>query len=240
MDCITPNHLEPQLSDIFIRVSLNAIRAAIPFAGDDTEESREEKYLAAVELFHEQHPRNADEAALATRYVISHVRYLHLSASAAARDLSDDKVLRLNAAAATADRLANTTRRAIKDAQKPPAAASGRQSSQHAAPAQPQSAIAPDNLGPFEDPTLGPLPAGADGWIRLVPGGRPVPHITRFQPRDRNGEPIPHYRRDLMTQAQVRASLASPRDPELEAIAIAEEDAMIAAQATGTEGRVAV
>jgi hypothetical protein len=52
-----------------------------------------------------------------------------------------------------------------------------------------------------------------------------------FQPRDRFGKPIPTDRTDLMTRAQVLATLAYPRNPELEAAAIAEEEAMIAAQA---------
>ena len=233
MDCISSDHLETELSEVFIKVSFSAIRAAIPFDADDTEESRDEKFQAAVELFRSLEPRNADEAALATRYVISHSRFLNLSARAAAHDLADDKTMRLHAAAATADRLANTTRRAIKDAQKP---APGR-SIREAAPtwSNPQSAIAPDDMGPFDDPTLGELPAGADGWVRLAPGARPIPHYSRFQPRDSHGEPIPPNRPELMTMAQRRATYASPRDPELEAIAIAEEEAAITAQAAAPE-----
>ena len=216
MDCISPEHPEPQLSATFVKVALNAIRAAIPFDADDSGESHEEKYQAAVELFHAQKPRNPDEAALATRYVIGHVRYLHLSARAAARDLDDDKVVRLNAAAATADRLANTTRRAILDAQRP-------------APAPGQLTRTP--AAASQRATPGPVPAGADGWIRLAPDAQPIAHYPRFQPRDRDGAPIPLNRSELMTMAQRRATYASPRDPELEAAAIAEEEEMIAAQA---------
>ena len=239
MDCITPDLPEPQLSETFIRVSLGAVRAAIPLDADDTEETRAEKYQAAVELFHAQHPRNTDEAALATRYVISHFRSLHLSARAATAQLPDDKMTRINAAAATADRLASANRRAIKDAQKPalgPAARAAAPGRSTRGPTSPDSTIAPDNMGPFDDPTLGPLPPGADGWIRLVPGGRPIPHLSRFQPRDSHGEPIPFHRHDLMTRAQFRATHASPRDPALDAIAIAEEEQMIAAQAAEQAG----
>ena len=233
MDTISPDHIETGLSETFIKVSLNAIRTAIPSDATDNEVSREEKYQAGAELFHALKPRNPDEAALATRYVISHLRSLHLSVRAAAPELTNDQVVRLSAAAATADRLAITMRRAIGDAQKP-ASAPGRSpaASSHPAPwHNPQSAIAPDDMGPFDDPTLGPLPAGADGWVRLAPGARPVPHYSRFQPRDCHGEPIPFNRSDLMTMAQRRATYAKVRDPKLEAIAIAEEEEMIAGQA---------
>jgi hypothetical protein len=42
---------------------------------------------------------------------------------------------------------------------------------------------------------------------------------------------IPDLRTDQMTRAQLRASLAIPRDPALEAEALAEEAAMMAEQA---------
>ena len=58
----------------------------------------------------------------------------------------------------------------------------------------------------------------------------PPPPDECFQPRDRFGNPIPGWRTDQMTRAQLYAALAYPRDPELERIALAEEEAMIAAQ----------
>jgi hypothetical protein len=51
-----------------------------------------------------------------------------------------------------------------------------------------------------------------------------------FQARDRFGQPIPRWRTNLMTKNQLFATIAYPRDPELEAAAIAEEEAMIAEQ----------
>ena len=69
------------------------------------------------------------------------------------------------------------------------------------------------------------------GFIALQPGAKPIPAIETVQPRDRFGKPIPTGRTDLMTRAQLRASLAIPRDPKLEAEALAEEEAMIAEQA---------
>jgi hypothetical protein len=59
----------------------------------------------------------------------------------------------------------------------------------------------------------------------------PAQEPDEFQPRDRFGKPIPTRRTDLMTRAQVLAVLAYPRNPELEAAAVAEEEEAIAAHA---------
>jgi hypothetical protein len=75
------------------------------------------------------------------------------------------------------------------------------------------------------------VPEVPPGFIALRPGAKPIPAVVTFQPRDRFGEPISDLRTDLMTRAQLRASLAIPRDPKLEAEALAEEEAMIAEQA---------
>jgi hypothetical protein len=58
----------------------------------------------------------------------------------------------------------------------------------------------------------------------------PRPEIYQFQPRDRFGKPIPLANWEQMTMAQRRATYAPRRDPEIEAAAIADEDAMIAEQ----------
>ena len=72
------------------------------------------------------------------------------------------------------------------------------------------------------------LPAGS---IRLAPGAEPIKHHGSFQPRDRHGNPIPLHRFQDMTPAQRRATYIFPRSAELEAIAVAEQEAMIAQQA---------
>jgi hypothetical protein len=71
----------------------------------------------------------------------------------------------------------------------------------------------------------------APSFVALRPGADPIPAVVMFQPRDRFGQPIPGGRVDQMTRALVLASLAWPRDPKLEAAAIAEEEAMMAEQA---------
>ncbi|HET7882020.1 MAG TPA: hypothetical protein VFL55_14130 [Acetobacteraceae bacterium] len=68
------------------------------------------------------------------------------------------------------------------------------------------------------------------------PPGPSLEDEGEFQPRDRFGKPIPTHRTDLMTRKQVEAVLAYPRDAGLEAAAVAEEEAMIAEQATRDVG----
>jgi hypothetical protein len=68
------------------------------------------------------------------------------------------------------------------------------------------------------------------------PAAAPEQSRDEFQPRDRFGKPIPRFRTDLMTRNQLFATIAWPRDPALEAAAIAEEDAMIAEQAAMETG----
>jgi hypothetical protein len=49
-------------------------------------------------------------------------------------------------------------------------------------------------------------------------------------PRNKNGEPIALWRFEDMTMAQRRATYGDPDDAELQAIARAEEEAMIEAE----------
>ncbi len=97
---------------------------------------------------------------------------------------------------------------------------------------KPAAAPASRTKAPPAEPECDPpeVPEVPPGFIALRPGAKPIPAVVTFQPRDRFGEPIPDLRTDLMTRAQLRASLAIPRDPELEAEALAEEAAMIAEQ----------
>jgi hypothetical protein len=74
---------------------------------------------------------------------------------------------------------------------------------------------APAALPPEPEPEPAPLP-------------RPV--IYQFQPRDRFGKPIPLHAWEQMTMAQRRATYAPKRDPDIEAAARADEEAMIAEQ----------
>ncbi|HXA20795.1 MAG TPA: hypothetical protein VNW90_00750 [Acetobacteraceae bacterium] len=66
-----------------------------------------------------------------------------------------------------------------------------------------------------------------------------IPHRPQFQPRDKSGNPIPRWRWEEMTMAQRRATYGDPDDLETQAIALAEEAAMIEAEqraAAATQG----
>jgi hypothetical protein len=58
----------------------------------------------------------------------------------------------------------------------------------------------------------------------------PIQNFSTFQPRDRFGNPVHPGDIEHLTPAQRRAAIAWPRDPALEAVAVAEEEAMIAEQ----------
>jgi hypothetical protein len=63
-----------------------------------------------------------------------------------------------------------------------------------------------------------------------APDDSPIPHLPEFQPRNRHGAPIPLHRWQDMTPKQRRATYGDPFDKETWAIAIEEEEEMIAAQ----------
>jgi len=77
-----------------------------------------------------------------------------------------------------------------------------------------------------EQPAADPAAEAPSPVCEAAP--KPAGDQGEFQPRDRSGKPIPTFRTDLMTRAQVLAVLSYPRDAALEAAAIAEEAAMIA------------
>jgi hypothetical protein len=62
----------------------------------------------------------------------------------------------------------------------------------------------------------------------------PIAHRPQYVPRNKNGEPIADWRWEDMTMAQRRATYGHPDDMELQAIARAEEEAMIEAERNGS------
>lgn len=126
---------------------------------------------------------------------------------------SDEKALRLRAGATAASRSFDTALRTLDKRQNPDSAA------------RPEGK--PASKRPSAAAQKAPPPADSD------PPAAPAPiqDIELFQPRDRHGKPIPDWRYEWMTMAQRRATYCYPRNPELEAVAIAEEEAMIAEQA---------
>jgi hypothetical protein len=227
MDMQTPDHA-PTLpaassapSHNFVEHLLDVLAAAAPGVSGDTSgraRSRED----ARELFDALNPRDAAEAQLAAIAVAAGQSAIDSFVRAARLGISDETAVRLRSNGLAAGR---TYAAALRTLRKPPPGA---------ARTKPAAAHPPTPEPKPDAPSGTPVHATAEvppGFIALQPGAKPIPAVETFQPRDRFGLPIPDWRTDLMTRAQVRASLAIPRDPVLEAEAIAEEEAMIAQQA---------
>jgi hypothetical protein len=221
MDMQTPDHTPSPtattgpLSNSFATRMLNALAATMPGASTDDADARSEMWHTTCELFRSLDPQDPADAQLAAIAVAAAQSAMDNFARAARPDLSDATVLRLRGSALAAARTYAATLRHLR---KRPAT---REETRPVAPP------APAPKAPVEEPT----PEVPPGFIALRPGAEPIPAVVMFQPRDRYGQPIPGGRVDLMTRAQVLASLAWPRDPKLEAAAIAEEEAMMAEQA---------
>jgi hypothetical protein len=129
-------------------------------------------------------------------------------ARAARPGVADEVAIRLRGSAMTAGRTYAAALRTLRKRQSEPAAT-------RTQPAAPKPAAAADP----------PRPAAVLAPDRDV-----------FQPRDRFGKPMPIFRTEQMTRAQLLATLAWPRDAALEAVAIAEEEVMIAEQAALESG----
>jgi hypothetical protein len=221
MDMQTPDHTPSPttatgpLSPSFAARMLNALAATMPGASADDADARSETWCTACELFHSLDPQDPADAQLAAIAVAAAQSAMDNFARAARPDVSNETVLRLRSSALAAGRTYAAT---LRNLRKRPAA---KEETGPAAPPAPAPKV----------PEANPSPKLQPGFVALRPGAEPIPAVEMFQPRDRLGRPIPGGRVDLMTRAQVLASLAWPRDPKLEAAAIAEEAAMMAEQA---------
>ena len=225
MDMQTPDHLinsspaEPKgpLPPVISRCLHRAVAATVPTEPTDSPETEDEKRRAAQVLFDSLHPGDPADAMLAALSIAAGLAAMDNFARAARRGISDETATRLRGSGLAAGRAYAAWLRPLRKRQ--PAAEPPR-------PAAP----APVPKAPPVEPVreVAEVPPG---FIALQPGAKPIPAVEMFQPRDRFGKPIPDLRSDLMTRAQLHASLAIPRDPVLEAEALAEEEAMMAEQA---------
>jgi hypothetical protein len=219
MDVHSPDHhpIRPKAppSAALVRRLLHALVAAMPASMRDELATPEEDRAIALELFEAAEPHDAAEAQRAAINIATGFASLGSFVRAAQAGVSGETATRLRASGLAAERACGSALRAqTKPAERP---------------------LAPKRVPPREQPEPEPAAPPAappaqvpTGHIALQAGAAPIPIIEAFQPRDRLGQPIPPHRVDLMTRAQVLAALASPRDPELEATALAEEEAMIA------------
>lgn len=205
----------------FARRRIEVLAAAMP--GD---QPAEDKVAAAEAALESCHSADAAEAALVAVTIAMAEAAMDSLARAARPGMSDDTAIRLRNNAMAAARACTSLVRALRP--RPSAAreqAVVRPASRRVAATRPSPSP--------EAPTADTAPAEPAGPVPPAPGSRSIPPVELFEPRDRSGKPIPHWREDLMTPAQFRAAYAVPRDPALEAVAVAEEAAMQAAlQAT--------
>ncbi len=189
------------LSRALVARLLKALAAAMPA---DSQADRDENRQAAQEMFASLNPRDPAEAQLAAIAIAAAQSAMDGFIRAAQPGVADEAAIRLRGSALVAGRTSAAVLRTLRK----------RPSEQPAATRTAKTATTP---APADVPPGSPAapPASAD----------------EFQPRDRFGKPIPTFRTELMTRAQLLATLAWPRDPALEAAAVAEEDAMIAEQA---------
>src|SRR5271165_2080836 len=218
MDMQTPDHASltspaAPLSRAVSRHLHQALAAAVPAGPDDSQATRDETRQAVRELFDALQPGDAADAQLAALAVAAAQAALDGFARAARPGTSDDTATRLRGSALAAGRAYATWKRDLRKRQ----------------PAAEQPTPAPAPKPPPAEPVR-EVPEVPPGFIALQPGAKPIPAVEMFQPRDRFGKPIPTLRTDLMTRAQLRASLSIPRNPALEAEALAEEAAMMAEQ----------
>ena len=225
MDMQTPDHTPIPSpagppSRAFIKRLLQALVAATPGATQDDIGVLSENWQLTCELFEALDPGDAAEAQLAAIAVAAGRAALDGFVRAARPGISDETAIRLRGSALAAGRAYAAW---TSDLRKPPPAAA------ETAPGAPRPAATKTDAPPAQPAS--DVQEVPPGFIALQPGATPIPAVEMFQPRDRFGKPIPSLRSDQMTRAQLRASLAIPRDPALEAEALAEEKAMMAEQA---------
>jgi hypothetical protein len=206
---------DPATSAIGHKRLMQALAATMPVDRASDPQGWAEQWDTTRGTFDALAPRDPAEAALAAFAVAALQGAMDSLARAARPAISDDTAARLRGGALAAGRVYHAIFRTLRKSQ----AATARATKPAAKPA-PAAPLAPKDAAP-------------GGFINPVTG-QPIPHFEQFQPRDRFGNPIATWRCHDLTMAQRRATYAVPRNPEFEAIAIAEEDAAIAAQAAAT------
>jgi hypothetical protein len=164
-------------------------------------ESAEDPRHAARASLEALKPHDLIEAMLAARMIAAHHATMDGYRRAMQPGVSDAEAVRLRNNAIAAARSFDAALRTLEKRRQAPADA----------PAKPRRHAAPS------------LPDVPDAVA-------PIPHRPRFQPRDKSGNPIPRWRWEDMTMAQRRATYGDPDDVETQAIALAEEAAMIEAE----------
>jgi hypothetical protein len=206
MDMPIPIGLPGEL-DAFNQRLLARLEAAIP--GQRGEPEHDTHWQDILQAFNAFDPRDAAESILAVIAIQAAEVAVENYARAARPDIPGADGLRLLGSALSAGRSFHSVMRTLRRVR----------------PA-PRTAAKPE---PTPEPAA--APEVPEGHTVLAPGATPIPIVEMFQPHDRHGQPIPPWQRERMTTAQRKAALAMPRDPELEAAALADENRMQAEQA---------
>jgi hypothetical protein len=146
-------------------------------------------------------PCDIVEAMLAARMIAAHQATMDGYQRAMQPGVGDAEAVRLRNNAIAAARSFDSALRTLEKRRQAPAEA----------PAKPRRHAAP------------PKPDVPDAIT-------PIPHQPQFEPRDKSGNLIPRWRAEDMTISQRQAAYGDPADVETQAIALAEEAAMIEAE----------
>jgi hypothetical protein len=187
-------------------------------AGTWPDGSAEERRGAALAALQALQPRDMIEAMLAARMIAAHHATMDGYRRAMQPGVSDAEAVRLRNNAIAAARSFDAALRTLEKRQGP-----------SEKPSQPDRQAARVQHAPPAPPASGETPPDAE---------TPIVRRRQYVPRNKNGEPIALWRFEDMTMAQRRATYGDPDDVELQAIARAEEEAMIAAERGGGNAAV--
>jgi hypothetical protein len=172
--------------------------------------SAEERCDAARAALEALQPCDIVEAMLAARVIAAHHATMDGYRRAMQPGVSDAEAVRLRNNAIAAARSFDAALRTLEKRQGPAEK-----------PSQPDRQAARVQHAPPAPPASGETPPDAE---------TPMVRRRQYVPRNKNGEPIALWRFEDMTMAQRRATYGDPDDVELQAIARAEEEAMIEAE----------
>jgi hypothetical protein len=187
-------------------------------AGTWPDGSAEERRDAALAALQALQPRDMIEAMLAARMIAAHHATMDGYRRAMQPGVSDAEAVRLRNNAIAAARSFDAALRTLEKRQGP-----------SEKPSQPDRQAARVQHAP---------PAPPEPGETLPDAETPIVRRRQYVPRNKNGEPIALWRFEDMTMAQRRATYGDPDDVELQAIARAEEEAMIAAERGGGNAAV--
>jgi hypothetical protein len=179
-------------------------------AGTWPDGSAEERRDAALAALQALQPRDMIEAMLAARMIAAHHATMDGYRRAMQPGVSDAEAVRLRNNAIAAARSFDAALRTLEKRQGP-----------SEKPSQPDRQAARVQHAP---------PAPPEPGETLPDAETPIVRRRQYVPRNKNGEPIALWRFEDMTMAQRRATYGDPDDVELQAIARAEEEAMIGAE----------